>query len=314
MRTWRVGTLTMGAALLLLGIGLLYAQLNEKLVLDWASHWWPLVFIFLGAEVLWQAHQAKKTDGRVVYDILSVFIIGFLLCFGLSMQALSEIGVIEQCKTLLVSENYELQKTSNPIPLDAGLKQVVIEGSANSLEIFSGPTDKITTAYRADITAPSREAALQLLEESQGVETRREGDTLYITCISSSPVSNISPGLGRQRYSLYLPEQLKIRICSETSDVQIHARNILNDCYINDIQSVALDLPAASNIHIAAQVNRQSDLQGNAGWIIKDRPPTSHSDSEYEEPTRVEGSLNLGAGQHKMIINCNGPVSVDLLP
>lgn len=314
MRTWRVGTLSMGATLLLMGIGLLYGQINEKLVLDWAIHWWPLVFIFLGVEVLWQAYQAKKTDGRVVYDILSVFIIGFLLCFGVSMQALSETGVIAQCKTMLISQNYELQKTSTPIQLDEGLKEVVIEGSADSLEVFSRPTDEITATYMTNITAPSRKDALELLQESQGVETRREGDTLHITFVASFPVSHLSSGPGRPKYSLYLPEQLKVSIYSETSNAQIHARNILNDWYVNGIQRVALDLSSTSNLQLIAQVNSRSELQGNAGWAMKGNLPISDANSEHEEPTRVEGSLNLGTGQHKMIINSNGIVSVDLVP
>ena len=314
MRTWLVGTLSMGATLLLLGIGLLYGQLNEQLVLDWAVHWWPLVFILLGVEVLWQAYQAKKEEGRVVYDILSVIIIGLLLCFGLAMQALSETGVIAQCKTMLVSENYNLQRTLTPIPLDAGLKEVVLEGSADSLEIFCRPTNQITAAFRADITAPSRQEAMKLLQASQGVETRREGNTLYITFVSSSPVTHLSSGLGRQTYRLYLPEQLRISIYSETNDAQIHARNILNDWYINGTQSVALDIPSAINLQLTAQVNSKDELQGNADWITKEKTAASTSNTEYEEPTGVEGSLNLGTGRYKMIINSNGPVSVDLLP
>lgn len=314
MRTWRVGTLTMGAALLLLGMGLLYAQLNEKLVLDWAIHWWPLVFIFLGIEVLWQAYQARKTDGRVVYDILSVIIIGLLLCSGLALQALSETGVIEQCKTMLIAQDYTLQEAATPIPVDAGLKEVVIEQSANPLEIMSSPTDKITASFKAEVTARSRNDAMQLLQENQGLETRRDGDTLYIAFNSSAPVSHMSTGLISQNNTLYLPEQLKVSIYSGVSDIKIHAKSILNDWNISGIQSVAMDLPSASDLQITAQVNDPSELQGNAGWVIKDGTPISGENQEYEEPTRTEGSLTLGTGQYKMVINSNGPVSVDLLP
>ena len=88
MRTWRVGTLTMGFTLLFMGLGLLYAQINEKVVLDLVAKWWPLIFILLGAEVLWQSWQAKKSESKIAYDILGVFIIMILLCFGLTMQPL----------------------------------------------------------------------------------------------------------------------------------------------------------------------------------------------------------------------------------
>lgn len=309
MRTWRVGTLTMGGTLLFLGIGLLYAQLNEKLVLDWAINWWPLVFIFLGIEVLWQSYHAKKTNTQVGYDILSVFIIGVLLCFGLAMQALSETGFIEQCNTILVSENYELQKTSTEIPMDAGLKEVVIERSANPLEIISRSTDKITASCKAEVRAPSRNAALQLLQECQGLETRREGDTLYLAFTSSYPASHISAGLIGQKNTLYLPEQLKVSIYSGASDIQIHARNILNDWYINGTQSLAVDFASTSSIQLMAQVNSRNDLQGNASWTVKEETPT-----DSEKPSSSSGTLNVGSGQHKMMIKSNGQVSVDILP
>lgn len=313
MRTWRVGTLSMGVTLLLMGIGLLYAQINQQLVLDWAVHWWPLVFILLGAEVLWQAYQAKKTDGRVVYDILSVIIIGLLLCFGLAMQALSETGVIEQCKTMLISQNYELQENIPAIPLDEGLKGVVIEDSNHTLEIFSRPTNSITASVKANVTAPTRNDALKIMQESQ-METRREGDTLYLSFAAGSPANHLSEGMGIPTYNLYLPEHLKVSILSEMGEVHIHAGNLANDWYIKGIQSAALDLPSASNLKLIAQVNSRSDLQGNAEWTIKEVPPTSTSNPQDEDSARAEGSLNLGAGQHSITINSNGSVSVDILP
>jgi len=304
----------MGATLLLTGLGLLYAQINERTVLDWAAQWWPLVFIFLGVEVLWQAYQAKKANGRVSYDILSVFMVGLLLCFGLAMQALSETGVIEQCRTMLTAQNYELQQNAGSISVDTGLKEIVVEAPSAPLEIFSAPTNKISASVDASVTAGSRNAALKLLAQSQGLEKRREGDTLYIAFASGSPISDLSPGMGRQKYSLYLPQQLKVTVHSETSDLEIHARDISNDWYIKGAQSVNLDLPATANLQLAAQVNSRDELQGNAAWQVKEAPPADGSNAEYAGPFTTAGSLTLGSGQHKMTINSNGLVKVDLLP
>lgn len=305
----------MGSTLLLMGLGLLYAQINEQAVLEWAARWWPLVFIFLGAEVLWQSYQAKKTDSTVGYDILSVFIIGLLLCFGLGMQALSETGVIAQGKTMLVSQNYELQQNSVEIPLDSALKEVVIEGSSAPLDIFSRPTNKISASVRADVVAPSQNVAGAILQQNQTANVRREGDTLYLSFTSGSPVSNLSPGIESLQYSLYLPEQLKVTIHSEYTDLDIHARSILNDWYIDKAQSIDLDLPATSNLQLMAQVDNRSDLQGNAPWVVKESPPASEANAqEYEEAAKVQASLNLGSAQHKMTINSSGALIVDLLP
>lgn len=314
MRSWRVGTLSMGATLLLLGLGLLYAQINEQAVLEWAVHWWPLVFIFLGVEVLWQSYQARKMNTQVSYDILGVFLIGLMLCLGLALQALSETGVLQQCKVMLTAQNYELQQNALEIPLDKGLQEVVIQGAHTPLQIFSRPSDKIAASVNGFVSAPSRSTAKQILRQSQSVNTRREGNTLYLSFNTSSPISHLAPGLEHLKYTLYLPQQIKVSVHSEYADIDIHAQNILNDWYIKGAQRVGLDMPATANVQLAAQVNSQEDLQGNAAWSIKEIPSSTGSDTENEPAGPIQGSLSQGTAQHKMIINSNSVVSVDILP
>lgn len=313
MRTWRVGTLSMGVVLLVTGLGLLYAQINEKLVLDWAAKWWPLIFILLGAEVLWQSWQANKNNIKISYDVLGVFVIIILLGFGLTMEALRETGVIEQCKTSLISRNYDLIHTADSISVDSALNKVVIEQSEAPLEIISGPADQITASCKADVTAPSRSQAMQILQQSQCLQTRREGDTLFITFASGRPLSSLGSGITDQSNTIYLPDQLQVCIYSGVPDLKIHAAQINNNWYINGVNNTALDLPAASNIQLLAQTNTPQELQGNAAWAVKEIPPAGTMDPEAE-PVRTEGRLALGSGQFKINISSSGPVSVNVLP
>lgn len=314
MRTWRAGTISMGITLLIMGLGLLYAQINEKLVLDLIAKWWPLIFVLLGVEILWQSWQAKKSNTHIAYDVLGVFIIMILLCFGLTMEAMHESCLIEQCRTSLISQNYELLNTSDPIPVDAGLKKVVIEQSSDPLEIVSSSNDKITASWKANVTATSRDEAVKTLKESQILQTRRQGDTLYIAFPSSRSASFMPAGINSQHNAIYLPETLQVSIYSGVSDLQIHAARISNNWYINGVDSVALDLPAASNLLLSAQTNSRDELQGNAAWEIKDAVQDSGTNSEESEPVSAEGRVLLGTGQFKMNINSNGPVSLDILP
>lgn len=313
MRTWRVGTLSMGIVLLVTGLGLLYAQINEKIVLDWAAKWWPLIFILLGAEVLWQSWQANKNNVKVSYDILSVFIIIILLGFGLTMEALRETGVVEQCKISMISQNYDLIHTADAIPVDAALKTVIIEKSESSLEILSGPPDKITATCKADVTAPSHSQAMQILQQSQWLQTRRDGDTLFVAFASARPLSPLTAGINGQNNTIYLPPQLQVKIYSGVGDLQIHADEIDNDWYIDGVNDAALNLPAASNAALLVRTGAYGELKGNAAWDIKKIYPAGYDEAEAE-PSGAEGRLTLGSGQHKMNINSSGSVSVDLLP
>ncbi len=314
MRTWRAGTVSMGITLLIMGLGLLYAQINEKLVLDLIAKWWPLIFVLLGTEILWQSWQARKNSSKITYDILGVFIIMILLCFGLTMEAMYESGLIEQCRTSLISQNYELLNASDPIPVDAGLKKVIIEQSSDPLEIVSCSTDKITASRKANVTSTSRNEAVKTLKESQILQTRRQGDTLYIAFPSSRSASFMPAGINSQYNTIYLPEDLQISIYSGVSDLKIHAARISNDWYINGIDSASLDLPVASNLLLTAQPNSRDELQGNASWEIKDAMQSGKSDIDEPEPVRTEGSVLLGTGQFKINIKSNGPVSLDILP
>jgi hypothetical protein len=304
----------MGITLLIMGLGLLYAQINEKLVLDLIAKWWPLIFVLLGTEILWQSWQARKNSSKITYDILGVFIIMILLCFGLTMEAMYESGLIEQCRTSLISQNYELLNASDPIPVDAGLKKVIIEQSSDPLEIVSCSTDKITASRKANVTSTSRNEAVKTLKESQILQTRRQGDTLYIAFPSSRSASFMPAGINSQYNTIYLPEDLQISIYSGVSDLKIHAARISNDWYINGIDSASLDLPVASNLLLTAQPNSRDELQGNASWEIKDAMQSGKSDIDEPEPVRTEGSVLLGTGQFKINIKSNGPVSLDILP
>jgi hypothetical protein len=304
----------MGLLLLITGAGLIYAQINEKMVLDLALKWWPLVFVLLGAEVLWQSWQAKKNDTRIAYDVLGVFIIIIVLCFGLTMEGLRESGIIEQCRTSLISQEYELTNAADPIPVDAGLKKVVIEQSSDPLEIINCSADSITASWKSNVRSTSRAEAVNMMKQGQMLQTRREGNTLYVAFSASHSSSFLPSGINNQRNTIYLPEDLQVYIYSGVNDLKIHAAKISNDWYINGVDSAALDLPVASNLQLSAQTNSREELQGNADWQIKNTGQAVDANEEESESGRTEGSVQLGNGQYKIHINSNGPVTLNILP
>ena len=52
MRTWRVGTISMGASLLLLGVFLLLSQIVGWDLTRVMISWWPIILVVLGIEIL----------------------------------------------------------------------------------------------------------------------------------------------------------------------------------------------------------------------------------------------------------------------
>jgi hypothetical protein len=230
------------------------------------------------------------------------------------MEGLRESGVIEQCRTSLSSQEYELTNAADPIPVDAGLKKVVIEQSSDPLEIINCSAGSITASWKSNVRSTSRAEAVNMMKQGQMLQTRREGDTLYVAFSSSRSSSFLPSGINNQRNTIYLPETLQVSIYSGVNDLKIHAAKISSDWYINGVDNAALDLPAASNLQLSAQTNSREELQGNAAWQIKESGQAVDANEEESESGRTEGSVLLGNGQYKIHINSDGTVTLNILP
>lgn len=91
MRQWRVGTLTMGIILIVLGIVILLSQFNNASILNILLKWWPLSLILLGCEVLGYIGFSKSGDERVLYDGFSIFLIIIILMVTMGAYSLKTV-------------------------------------------------------------------------------------------------------------------------------------------------------------------------------------------------------------------------------
>ncbi len=85
IRVHRVGTVTFGLVLVVMGalclLRLIFPILNYEMIF----RLWPCVFICLGCEVLL---SSRKPDQRVVYDGAAIFLLVLLILFAMSMAGM----------------------------------------------------------------------------------------------------------------------------------------------------------------------------------------------------------------------------------
>lgn len=79
----RVGTLTLGAVLVITGCAMLAALFWPELDLRWLLKGAPLILVSLGVETL----LAARSDGRVKYDWVGMILCFLLVCAALCMYA-----------------------------------------------------------------------------------------------------------------------------------------------------------------------------------------------------------------------------------
>lgn len=83
MRTHRVGTLTFGGMLIVFGILFLLRIFITTITFDIIFKLWPVIFIFLGLEIL--IANCIQKDGNLIYDKTAFALIILLSFFAMGM-------------------------------------------------------------------------------------------------------------------------------------------------------------------------------------------------------------------------------------
>lgn len=86
-RVRRVGTVTLGVTLLCYGVLFLVHIFAPSLQYAYIARCWPVVFILLGCEILWENRGSEKQECRVVYDFAAVIMLFLMLLFAMGMAA-----------------------------------------------------------------------------------------------------------------------------------------------------------------------------------------------------------------------------------
>lgn len=73
---WRVGTLSMGGSLLIVGIIILWMELSGEHGFNVSKTWWPIYFVLLGLEIL--IHSLARRSTRIHYDVISIVLMAIL--------------------------------------------------------------------------------------------------------------------------------------------------------------------------------------------------------------------------------------------
>lgn len=83
MKTHRVGTMTLGISLVIIGALFLLHIVFPAISYTLIFRLWPLILVALGAEVLFANFRAEKVDFR--FDFGSVILLMLLIFFAMGM-------------------------------------------------------------------------------------------------------------------------------------------------------------------------------------------------------------------------------------
>jgi hypothetical protein len=313
----------MGLVLIGAGVGLLYAGINDRAVVDAVWKWWPLVFVLLGFEVLCQT-VLNRDEGRplkVKYDVFSIFIILVLVGCGLGLQALDETGAAAKIKKELTYGQYQFQTGTSEISLGSGVNRIVIDAPPCHLAVHSGGSGMISAYGQVAVRAASAEDARGLVDRDDLMISRVSGQAQYI----SFNIPSGDDGF-MQECNLLIPPGIEVQI-HDPSSAHIFAGDVNNNWKIDGGGPIEVSLSQQANLEITALLPPGAEPEGNVPWqVAETKPETGESNADEEnateydtgEPSRYESrrvaSVKLGAGTYRMnLLLDSGSLTVNQL-
>ena len=250
MRTWRVGTFSMGASLVFLGLFLFFSKFLGLELVQVMTAWWPLLLVVLGIEILLYLFLSRQEKPVLKYDFLSIFFVGVIGMAGIAFAIVSTTGILDKAEEVMAREERSFELPAFSYQMNNSIKRVVVKTVDHQMTVESTDEKEVSMfgTYRVQTSKK-----VELLKNAEDmVSVNQKGDTLYLN-MKSLP-NEIGPfhGYGEVAATLLVPNNVKLEVIGSDNSLILKPRSLVNDWSIERASSIAVDVPAKSNLKIDA--------------------------------------------------------------
>ena len=283
MRKWRVGTISMGITLILLGVILLLSQFQGWDIVKLSLAWWPVILIVLGAEIVVYLFLSKQENPIVKYDFFSIMFIGMLGTIGIALYIFMSIGLLDEVKAAIHSENSSgtLPTVEQAIPSDI---HKIIVNSSNYLSVETNKSHQLSIfgTYHSSFTEKEQ------LKVEDVVQVHQVGHNLYVQFLNPPAKQGFIYQSSTFNPTLSLPNDVEVEI-REGGNLNISVEDINKNWEVDQLNSVTLDVNDSTIIVEAESLNQ--DLGWDVGWDTKHAiEDGNHQNLNYFKKTYGNGA------------------------
>lgn len=311
VRTWRVGTFSMGAALLLLGLLLFSSKFVGLELYDVMLSWWPFLLVTLGLEVLLYLFFSRKNNPVLKFDILSIFLIGILGTVGIGFAFITTIGIDKKVMEVM---NRETRSTDLPAfsqSIGNDVKRIVLELGDQPVTV-EATTEQAVSMFGTYRAYASTNKPL-LKEPSDYLMTTKKGDTLFVK-VKGLPYNQGPMGDYVNSFSgtILVPASIKLEINGSGNELTLKPRALGNNWTVDNSSFVTISVQEKSDLVV--QANAVSNADGPEGkWKIQELKPKQPVDQGEETPLLKNATFRSGEGKQQINITNTSHVSLKVV-
>lgn len=303
MRTWRVGTFSMGGSLIFLGLFLFLSRFLGFELVHVMSAWWPILLIVLGIEILLYLFFSRQEKPILKYDFVSIIFVGLLGMAGILFATLSATGIMEKVEEVVAREERSFELPDFSYKMDDSIKRVVLRtvGYQTTIEATEEKEVSMFGTYR---TQTSKKKKL-LTNADEYMYANRKGDTLYVN-VKTLP-NDLGPFYSHHEISstILIPKGVELEVISTGADITLNPRELENDWSINGASSLDIKVAETSNLNIEAV--GVGEVDGKDGvWKVTENGDPNEGIERNAVYQSGEGSYNINiTNTHYVSLNSN---------
>jgi hypothetical protein len=303
MRTWRVGTFSMGAALVFLGLFLFLSRFLGFDLVHVMTAWWPILLIVLGIEILLYLFFSRQEKPILKYDFVSILFVGLLGMTGILFATLSATGIMGKVEEVVAREERSFELPDFSYQMDDSIKRVVLRTVGYQMTIEATDEKEVSMfgTYRTQTTKKQK----MLTSADDYVYANKKGDTLYVN-VKTLP-NELGPFDSHQEVAstILIPKGVALEVISSGADITLNPRELENDWSINGASSLDVKVAENSNLNIAAV--GVGEVNGKDGaWKV-----TEKGDPNGMDGVERNAVYQSGEGSYHINITNTHYVSLD---
>jgi hypothetical protein len=251
MRTWRVGTFSMGLSLVFLGVFLLFTQFFDWKIVTVLKVWWPIILVILGIEILLYLFSSKQEKPYLSFDLFSIIIVGIIGSAGIAMVFLQSSGIMD-----IVEQGLKREEVTSDLPefnyaMKDDIKRIVIESDNQQNPItIEGTNDDVLSLFGTYRAVQSKKK--DVLKPEDYLLVSQKGDTLFIR-LKQLPyrVAEFYKDYASMNTTILVPTSKKLDIVDLQNDITVNPRDLKNNWTINNVPQIDLILDETKNVKVS---------------------------------------------------------------
>ncbi|WP_066071356.1 hypothetical protein [Neobacillus soli] len=304
MRTWRVGTFSMGASLVFLGVFLFFSKFLGLNLVQVMTAWWPLLLVVLGIEILLYLILSRQEKPVLKYDFLSILFVGLLGTAGIAFAILSTTGIMGKVEEVMAREERSFDLPAFSYQMDDSIKRVVVRTVGYDMTIESTKEKEVSMFGTYRVQTANKAKLLKSADDM--IAANKKGDTLYLNVKSLPNEMGPFDSRGIVAATILVPNDVLLEVLGSDNSLTLKPRTLANDWNVESVSSVVVNVAANSNLKVAAA--GAQDVRGKEGeWKFAKKPNANDGDGSSGKNAVYQ------SGEGKYHINIANGYNVSLI-